>query len=80
MNEPLLKFLYDSKPPSTTAELWLDIATMRKHTNADGLPNTYDELEDELRLLAIGGHIANGEGGWRPVPQKVKQVPQKSLF
>jgi hypothetical protein len=72
MNEPLLQFLYDSKPPSTTAELWLDIATMRQHSNAAGLPATHLELEDELRLLVIAGRVKSTEKGWVLVPQKVK--------
>lgn len=83
MNDPLLNFVIHFREPATTAEFWAEIALVRGWNKAADLPHTFDDLADELRLLAIAGRVACQDGYWRPVPQVVKAervIQQKELF
>ena len=82
MNELLITFLAEYREPATRELLWGEIHSIRTFTRntLEGLPETIDELDDELRLLLVEGRLACEGGLWRVVPRVEKRVVERTLF
>lgn len=82
MNDSLLNFLTRFPPPATTAELWGEINSMRQFgcSPCPDLPATWEQLDVELRALAVAGLVVDDKGQWRLTPRKVERKAEATLF
>lgn len=71
---PLEQFIAEYREPATLALLWAEINSIRlyAHNPVPELPQTMDELDAELKRLAVAGRVRCVEGKWGVVVREPK--------